>query len=576
MWSWCWPSAAENELGEQKGTTDSVPTVASSSSSLSLMREPSANVTLAAESPVDHQDAAPQPLPGPYVTSEADSEQILTEMEVLHLQREQRPESDETESALHKAIAAGAVAASAPKAASPPSPRAAMRQREEERQKQRAAELQKQKQLLEQLEENRQSKNEALVAKSSRRERKERAKEKAEKAQREARQTQHIHSMLDEMRGLGEVEFRTRVEPLFKAMDKDGSGSIDVDELRKVMQALKQPMTDEELAAMITEADTNGDHLMGLDEFTTVLRKQVTEGSGAWTKAIEGRSFMHVGSWLSFPSPNASTSPASIATSQRPSRPTSPFSLLSAATSPRASPATSHRRVQYGRKGGGGGGGPTSTHTSTSPGDRTSDSSARVSSPRSPLAVQRPVVSAKGSSRRRAAGGAAAGAGHDSAVGPPMSSEEAMLRAKLRNAFAMFDADSSGTISSTEMAKVVKLCGMRKTPAELSVLMAEADPDNSGEIDFEEFVAVLRAQVKAGGGGLASAVSGASTHFGWLNPFTWFAPDEQKPRQDEPEPWLSPIDVYGGGTWTFPIRLTESEGYGPGKERGLPQGIVAV
>lgn len=157
-----------------------------------------------------------------------------------------------------------------------------------------------------------------------------------------------------------------------------------------------------------------------------------------------------------------------------------------------------------------------------------------------------------------------------------MSSEEAMLRAKLRNAFAMFDADSSGTISSTEMAKVVKLCGMRKTPAELSVLMAEADPDNSGEIDFEEFVAVLRAQVKAGGGGLASAVSGASTHFGWLNPFTWFAPDEQKPRQDEPEPWLSPIDVYGGGTWTFPIRLTESEGYGPGKERGLPQGIVAV
>ena len=40
MWSWCWPSAAENELGEQKGTTDSVPTVASSSSSLSLMRGP--------------------------------------------------------------------------------------------------------------------------------------------------------------------------------------------------------------------------------------------------------------------------------------------------------------------------------------------------------------------------------------------------------------------------------------------------------------------------------------------------------------------------------------------------------
>ena len=49
-----------------------------------------------------------------------------------------------------------------------------------------------------------------------------------------------------------------------------------------------------------------------------------------------------------------------------------------------------------------------------------------------------------------------------------------------------FDADGSGTISTAEMASVLKRCGMQKTPKELATLMKEADPDGSGSVDFDE------------------------------------------------------------------------------------------
>ena len=48
------------------------------------------------------------------------------------------------------------------------------------------------------------------------------------------------------------------------------------------MVALKQKMSEDQLAAMMEEADTSGDHTIDLAEFAAILRKQVTEGSGAW------------------------------------------------------------------------------------------------------------------------------------------------------------------------------------------------------------------------------------------------------------------------------------------------------
>ena len=60
------------------------------------------------------------------------------------------------------------------------------------------------------------------------------------------------------------------------------------------------------------------------------------------------------------------------------------------------------------------------------------------------------------------------------------------LRAKLRPVFDTFDTDKSGSISTTEMGHVLKAVKMELSKHELARLMKEADPDGSGEIDFDE------------------------------------------------------------------------------------------
>ena len=56
---------------------------------------------------------------------------------------------------------------------------------------------------------------------------------------------------------------------------------------------------------------------------------------------------------------------------------------------------------------------------------------------------------------------------------------------------------------------------------EIAKLMRDADPDGSGQIEFEEFVTVMRSQMDKGGG-LADVVAAAGNLFGWLNVGSWF------------------------------------------------------
>ena len=69
------------------------------------------------------------------------------------------------------------------------------------------------------------------------------------------------------------------------------------------------------------------------------------------------------------------------------------------------------------------------------------------------------------------------------------------LRAKLRPIFDKFDVDGSGMVSPDEIATMVKMLKMQMTDEQLVQLMVDADPDGSGEIDFDEFVAVLSKQL---------------------------------------------------------------------------------
>ena len=65
----------------------------------------------------------------------------------------------------------------------------------------------------------------------------------------------------------------------------------------------------------------------------------------------------------------------------------------------------------------------------------------------------------------------------------PMTEDE--LRAKLRPLFDKFDIDGSGSISLVEMTGILMQLKIKMSPEQINTMMKEADPDGSGEIDFE-------------------------------------------------------------------------------------------
>ena len=156
--------------------------------------------------------------------------------------------------------------------------------------------------------------------------------------------------------------------------------------------------------------------------------------------------------------------------------------------------------------------------------------------------------------------------------------EDAELRAKLEPAFAQFDVDGSGSISTTELRNVVEAMGMEMSEQQVADMMKESDPDSSGAIEFEEFVTVLKKQTAhEGRPNLALVFTQASSFFGFLNPLTWFAPPESEEAPAAapaavPTPTTpgrmsarrrgearSPVRVYGRGRWAAkPKQATEN------------------
>jgi len=61
----------------------------------------------------------------------------------------------------------------------------------------------------------------------------------------------------------------------FKVFDEDGSGTITIDELRKVMRKLGEKVTEDQLKEMIKAADTNGDGLIDYSEFVKMMKTDI-------------------------------------------------------------------------------------------------------------------------------------------------------------------------------------------------------------------------------------------------------------------------------------------------------------
>ena len=63
---------------------------------------------------------------------------------------------------------------------------------------------------------------------------------------------------------------------------------------------------------------------------------------------------------------------------------------------------------------------------------------------------------------------------------------------ELREAFGVFDRDHDGHISKAELRHVMISLGEKLTDEEVEEMIAEADLDGDGQVNFDEFVRMMR------------------------------------------------------------------------------------
>ena len=67
---------------------------------------------------------------------------------------------------------------------------------------------------------------------------------------------------------------------------------------------------------------------------------------------------------------------------------------------------------------------------------------------------------------------------------------------EFKEAFALFDKDGDGTITTKELGTVMRSLGQNPTEAELQDMINEVDADGNGTIDFPEFLTLMARKIK--------------------------------------------------------------------------------
>ena len=62
---------------------------------------------------------------------------------------------------------------------------------------------------------------------------------------------------------------------------------------------------------------------------------------------------------------------------------------------------------------------------------------------------------------------------------------------EIKDAFDLFDTSGSGTIAPTELKVALRALGFEPSKESIASLVEQFDKDNSGTIDFHEFLAIM-------------------------------------------------------------------------------------
>ena len=89
------------------------------------------------------------------------------------------------------------------------------------------------------------------------------------------------------MGGNDSLEDEDAIEDIFKALDDDGSGSIDASELEKEMKRRGMKYNSSDLKKIMAAVDVNGDGQISLEEFKSAIKSGVMKDTILWSLLSE-------------------------------------------------------------------------------------------------------------------------------------------------------------------------------------------------------------------------------------------------------------------------------------------------
>ena len=75
-------------------------------------------------------------------------------------------------------------------------------------------------------------------------------------------------------RKMKDADTEDEVKTAFKVFDRNNTGEIEIDDLRRVMMNLGDKLTDDEISTIMREADVNGDGVIDNEEFIRMMMAQ--------------------------------------------------------------------------------------------------------------------------------------------------------------------------------------------------------------------------------------------------------------------------------------------------------------